>query len=86
MSLRTKFQTPTGGNFFFFFFNLREFLCVALIVLGLSADQAVLKFRNPPASASHRLGLQMFIVTVQITFFPVVMTHSYSLREVEEVC
>lgn len=70
--------------FFFFLSNLREFLCVALIVLGLSADQAVLKFRNP-ASASHRLGLQMFIFTVQITFFPV-MTHSYSLREVEEAC
>lgn len=71
--------------YFFFLSNLREFLCVALIVLGLSADQAVLKFRNP-ASASHRLGLQMFIVTVQITFFPVVMIHSYSLREVEEAC
>jgi hypothetical protein len=44
--------------FFFFLFFETGFLCIALAVLELthSVDQAGLKLRNPPASASRVLG------------------------------
>jgi hypothetical protein len=47
-------------SFFFFFFGFFEtgFLCVALAVPELSEDQAGLKLRNLPASASQVLGLK----------------------------
>ena len=34
------------------------FLCIALAVLELTLDQAVLELRNPPAYASQVLGLK----------------------------
>jgi hypothetical protein len=39
------------------------FLCIALAVLALSKDQAGLKLRNPPASASRVLGLKACATT-----------------------
>jgi hypothetical protein len=44
--------------FDFFFFPSTGFLCVALAVLELSVDQAVLELRNLPASTSQVLGLK----------------------------
>jgi hypothetical protein len=38
-----------------------EFLCIALTVLKLTIDQAGLKLRNLPASASQVLGLKVSI-------------------------
>jgi hypothetical protein len=56
-----------GFFFFFFFFLVFEvgFLCIALAVLELThfVDQAGLKLRNPPASASKMLGLKACATT-----------------------
>jgi hypothetical protein len=43
----------------YFCFFETGFLCVALAVLELSVDQAGLKLRNPPASASQVLELKV---------------------------
>ena len=48
---------------FVFFFKTR-FLCIALSVLELTVDQAGLKLRNPPASASQVLGLKACATTL----------------------
>jgi hypothetical protein len=50
------------GLFVFFVFET-GFLCTALAVLELTLDQAVLKLRNPPASASQVLGLKACATT-----------------------
>jgi hypothetical protein len=46
-------------SFLLFFPPETGFLCVALAVLELTVDQAGLKLRNPPASASQVLGLKV---------------------------
>jgi hypothetical protein len=52
-----------AGFFCLFFFEAR-FLYIALAVLETHfVDQAGLKFRNPPASASHMLGLKACTTT-----------------------
>jgi hypothetical protein len=51
----------------FFFFSETGFLCVALAVLELTfVDQADLKLRNPPASASQVLGLKAYATTARL--------------------
>jgi hypothetical protein len=52
---------------FLFFFFEAGFLYVVLAVLELSSvDQAGLKLRNPPASASHVLGLKVCVTIAQL--------------------
>jgi hypothetical protein len=52
------------SDFLFFWFFETGFLCIALAVLGTHfVDQAGLKFRNPPASASRVLGLKALVTT-----------------------
>jgi hypothetical protein len=48
---------------FGFWFSETRFLCVALAVLELTLDQAGLKLRNSPASASQVLGLKACTTT-----------------------
>jgi hypothetical protein len=47
-------EPPCGS----FWFVKTRFLCVALVVLELSVDQAGLQLRDPPASTSRVLGLK----------------------------
>jgi hypothetical protein len=57
------------GFFFFFFFGFLEtgFLCVDLGSPGShSVDQAGLKLRDPPASASRVLGLKVCTTTARL--------------------
>ena len=58
----------TLSFFFFFWFFETGFLCVALAVLELthSVDQAGLKLRNLPASASQVLELKACTTTAQL--------------------
>jgi hypothetical protein len=48
---------------FFSRFFRREFLCIAMAVLEHTIDQAGLKLRNPPASASQVLRLKACATT-----------------------
>jgi hypothetical protein len=63
------------------------FLCVALAVLELThLEQAVLKLRNPPASASQVLGLKVCATTawLQILLVTLFLTeNNYILKENE---
>ena len=59
--------------FFGFWFFETGFLCVALTVLELTLDQAGLKLRNSPASASQVLRLKVCAST------PGIMPHFYEI-------
>jgi hypothetical protein len=59
--------------FYFILFWRRRFLCVtALAILELFVDQAGLKFRDLPTSASQPLGLKVYATMArpQLLFSP----------------
>ena len=51
--------------FIYLFIFETGFLCIDLAVLELTVDQAGLKLRNPPASASQVLGLKACTTTTR---------------------
>ena len=51
--------------FVYLFVFKTGFLCVALAVLEPSVDQAGLKLRNPPDSATQVLGIKVCATTAQ---------------------
>jgi hypothetical protein len=74
-----------AGSSLHFFFLRQGFgrLCVALPVLELtSVDEAGLKVRYLPASASRVLGLKVCVTTARLSFY--FLKAAYSFSEAEE--